>query len=315
MISVTGLSKEYFKKKEKFMAVDDLSFSVGKGELVGFLGPNGAGKTTTVKMLCGLIVPDKGKIEIGGFNPWHDRKKALKNISAVLEGNRNIYWPLTVKENMEFFAALHGISSRSIAGKIDELVEVLGLKDKINEAARNLSRGMQQKLALGVALIKDVPVIILDEPTLGLDVESAFEMREVLKKLVLQGKTILLTTHDMYLVEAVCHRVIIINKGKIVTDENIENILRLFQVKSYRISIKGALSSSQKTELLNLKHISIEQTDNATSIQVNLEDTEILYLIMDILRCEKTLIEAINREDIDFQNVYMQIVKGGRENE
>ncbi len=163
MLQVTGLSKEYGKKNDRFLAVDDLSFTVGKGELVGFLGPNGAGNTTTVKMLCGLIVPDKGKIEIGGFDPWHDRKKALKNISAVLECNRNIYWPLTVRENMEFFAALHGISSRGISERIDELVGILGLKHKINEYARNLSRGMQQKLALGVALNNFEGKIVTDE--------------------------------------------------------------------------------------------------------------------------------------------------------
>lgn len=311
MLNVNGLIKEYSRNKEKIKAVDNISFNVGKGELVGFLGPNGAGKTTTVKMLCGLIIPDGGKIEICGYNPWSEREKALKNIGAVLEGNRNIYWPLTVKENMEFFAGLHGIPSKSISGKIDDLIETLNLKDKTNEPARNLSRGMQQKLALGVALVKDVPVVILDEPTLGLDVESAFEMRELLKKLASQGKTILLTTHDMHLVEAVCERVIIVNKGKIVTDERTENILRLFQVKSYQFNLKGNLSSDQKADLLKIKHISIDETENGTDIQIDLEDTDVLYLIMEILRREKIVIEAINRKEIDFQNVFMQIVKGG----
>jgi len=312
MLCVTDLKKEYSKNKEKVIAVDNLSFSVGKGELVGFLGANGAGKTTTVKMLCGLVAPDGGKIEICGHNPWIERKKALRNISAVLEGNRNTYWPLTVKENLEFFAALHGIPSGRIAGKISELVESLGLKDKINVPVQNLSRGMQQKLSLGVALIKDVPIIILDEPTLGLDVEAALEMRTLLKSLTAQGKTILLTTHDMHLVEAVCQRVIIINKGRIVTDENIDNVLELFKVKSYRLNLKGSLSEGQKADVLSIKHTNIEETENGVNILVDLEDTEILYAIMEILRREKIMIESINREEIDFESVFIKIVRGDK---
>ncbi len=310
MLKVAGLSKEYSKDKEKFKAVDNLSFTVNKGELVGFLGANGAGKTTTVKMLCGLIVPNSGKIEINGFDPWTDRNKALKNISAVLEGNRNIYWPLTVKENLEFFAALHGIPSRKITKKINDLVEILGLKDKINVIVQNLSRGMQQKLSLGVALIKDVPLVVLDEPTLGLDVEAALEIRNVLKNLVAEGKTILLTTHDMHLVEAVCQRVIIMNKGRIVTDEKIENIMGLFNVKSYRLNLKDNLSETQKADIASIKHTTIENTKNGTDILVDLEDSEILYAIMEILRRENITIESINREEIDFENAFLKIVKG-----
>lgn len=314
MLSVKGLHKTYPKKKEKVKAVSDVSFSLKEGELVGLLGPNGAGKTTIVKMICGLIYPDQGEITAVGYNPWKNRRQTLKNLSAVLEGNRNVYWPLTVWENMEFFAALKGIYPRRVRERIKSLLQMLDLEEKADVTARSLSRGMQQKLALAVALVSDTPLLILDEPTLGLDVESALEIRQMLKDIVKEeGKTVLLTTHDMHLVKAICPRVIIINEGRIVTDDIVDNLLRLFQVKSYKFNVLGTLTSEQEGELARLDQVSvIENGEDKTIIDVSLEEPDRFYMVTDILRRENLLVDSIEKQEVDFEEVFLQIVGRGK---
>ncbi|SFA87641.1 ABC transporter [Lentibacillus halodurans] len=142
IITVKGIHKVYKKRKskQKFIAVSDVSFDVGKGEIVGLLGPNGAGKTTTIKTICGLLVPDQGSVTINGFDSVKDRNKALRHISAVLEGNRNLYWRLTVLENLEYFAGNRGDSKKEIQVRVNELLTLFQLQDKKYELVNNLSR-------------------------------------------------------------------------------------------------------------------------------------------------------------------------------
>ncbi len=310
LLRVDNIFKTYPKKKEKVKALEDVSFRVKKGELLGLLGPNGAGKTTMVKIICGLVAPDQGKVEVAGYNPWRERSRALSNLSAVLEGNRNIYWPLTVKENLDFFAALKGEKPSRIRGRIADLITALNLEDKVNVTARSLSRGMQQKLALAVALVVDVPVLILDEPTLGLDVESALEIREMLQNVVREeNKTVLLTTHDMRLVRAICPRVIIINDGKIVTDDRVDNLLSLFEVKSYRLHLGSELTPQQVTEVQEVENTVLSNgVGSGFYIDINLESMENLYRVLDILRKNNAPIESIERKEIDLEEVFLKIV-------
>ncbi|HET8986032.1 MAG TPA: ABC transporter ATP-binding protein, partial [Trueperaceae bacterium] len=202
-------------------AVDGVDFSVARGEIVGLLGPNGAGKTTTIKTICGLIAPDSGTVTVNGFDVRRDRRKALRHISAVLEGNRNLYWRLSVRENLVYFAGNRGMSPAAVGPRIAELLDQFGLTNKADELVSNLSRGMQQKLAISVALLADTDVLLLDEPTLGLDVETGYEVRTLLADIARSGKTIILSTHDMAVVEALCRRVVVINHGRVVTDDSV----------------------------------------------------------------------------------------------
>src|SRR5690625_312391 len=179
-------------------AVDDVSFKVNRGEILGLLGPNGAGKTTTIKMICGLIIPDSGSITVNKLDNQKHRLETLSNISAVLEGNRNLYWRLTVRENLEYFAGNRGQSRKEVTDAIDQLLEQFRLVDKEHELVNRLSRGMQQKLAIAVAMLADSDVILLDEPTLGLDIETGYEVRELLTEIAEKhNRTIIISTHDM----------------------------------------------------------------------------------------------------------------------
>ena len=314
IIEVRGVQKQYVKRKTKEVvtAVNDVSFDVHRGEVLGLLGPNGAGKTSTIKMICGLLKPDEGSIFINGLDIQKKRLKALKHISAVLEGNRNLYWRLTVRENLEYFAGNRGYSRKEVAVQIEKLLEQFGLKEKEHELVQGLSRGMQQKLAIAVALLANTEVILLDEPTLGLDVEISYELRESLKKIVKEEhRTIIISSHDMPVVQELCDRTIIINKGTVVVDEKVENLLNLFETKAYSITIGKPLSAAQKKKLTSIFPMS-KYTESSIHpfVEVNLERSEDIYLLFDIFKEEGTPVESIDRSTIDFEQVFLQIVKG-----
>jgi len=184
---VEQLSKVYRQRKKRVVALDGISFSVEEGEIVGLLGPNGAGKTTAIKCICGLIEPDGGRIEIYREETIHKCYAAARYVAALLEGNRNVYWRLTVRENLAFFAGLMGRGGVAVRREIEELVERFGLSEKANTQARFLSRGIQQKLALACCLIRATPVLLLDEPTLGLDVEASHDLRGFIKQLAAEN--------------------------------------------------------------------------------------------------------------------------------
>lgn len=317
IIEVQGIKKVYVKRKskEEITAVNNVSFDVYRGEVLGLLGPNGAGKTSTIKMICGLLQADAGSILINGYDIRKKRLKALRHISAVLEGNRNLYWRLSVRENLEYFAGNRGKSRKEIAEQVEKLLELFRLKEKENELVNGLSRGMQQKLAIAVALLADTEVILLDEPTLGLDVEISYELRQLLKKIVKEEqKTIIISSHDMPVVKELCDRTIIINKGTVVVDEKVDNLLRLFETRAYSVTLSQPLSREQEHILAKKFPLSKYTLDtHQAKIEVNLEHSEAIYELIDILKTEGTAIESIDRTAIDFEQVFMKIVKGEKE--
>ncbi|GAA0589878.1 daunorubicin resistance protein DrrA family ABC transporter ATP-binding protein [Virgibacillus siamensis] len=309
IIKIDTIGKKYKKRKssEEFVAVKGVSFGVGKGEIVGLLGPNGAGKTTTIKMICGLLVPDEGSVTINGFDSIKDRNKALRHISAVLEGNRNLYWRMTVLENLQYFAGNRGIPKKEIKTRVEELLTLFQLQSKKYELVNNLSRGMQQKLAICVAMLADTDVILLDEPTLGLDVETGYEVRGLLRKIASdQGKTIIISTHDMPVVQDLCERTVIINAGRVIADERVDQLLRLFETSAYQVHLKDDLTDEQ-LELLSMQ-FPIHTLDGA-KLEVSFEQESEIYSLMDILSKNKTSIESINRTEINFEQVFMKLVK------
>lgn len=314
IIEVDGLKKAYKKRRSKELvrAVDDVSFTVSRGEILGLLGPNGAGKTTTIKMMCGLLLPDSGTIVINGIQIEQKRLNALRHISAVLEGNRNLYWRLTVRENFDYFAGNRGLSRKEVAGQVEDLLRKFDLEHKQNELVNRLSRGMQQKLAIAVAMLADSEVILLDEPTLGLDVETGYEVRELLRNIVKKdNRTIIISSHDMDVVQDLCDRTVIINKGKIVTDDKVDNLMRLFDVRAYTITLGGLLSDEQH-ELLLQKFPQLEYTTDTiqSTLNIDLAKSEEIYDLFDVLKIENTPVEAIDRSTINFEQIFMKIVKG-----
>lgn len=319
MIKVKNVTKTYnVKEKRKTIhAVNNISFEVNQAEIIGLLGPNGAGKTTTIKMICGLLVPDSGTIAINGLDLQKDRLKARQHISTVLEGNRNLYWRLSVRENLEYFAGNRGLSKNDVRKRIDELLKEFRLKDKQFELVNKLSRGMQQKLAIAVAMIADSEVVLLDEPTLGLDVETSYEVRQLLKNIVKNyEKTIIISTHDMDVVQDLCERTIIVNHGEIVTDDRVDHLLSLFEVRTYMIKLGDVLNAKQHQELEKHFPTSTYTEDvSQSAIEIDFLNHNQIYDLFDILKINETPVESIDRQAVNFEQVFMRILKGENHHE
>jgi len=201
-------------------AVDNISFSIGKGAIVGFLGPNGAGKSTTMKMITGYLKPDGGQIEVGGLSVADQSIETRKIIGYLPESNP-LYFDLYVREYLAFVAGIHQL--KQPAARIKEIIQLVGLTPESHKKLGQLSKGYKQRVGLAAALIHDPQVLILDEPTTGLDPNQILEIRDVIRELGKQ-KTILFSSHIMQEVAALCERVIIINKGSIVADDNIHQL-------------------------------------------------------------------------------------------
>ena len=215
-IAVNHLTKIYGTQK----AVDDISFNVGKAEIVGFLGPNGAGKSTTMKMITGYLEANSGDAEVCGIKVGTDGDETKKKIGYLPESNP-LYYEMYVREYLEFVANVYRL--KEIKTKIESIIETVGLSREANKKIGQLSKGYKQRVGLAAALIHDPEVLILDEPTSGLDPNQIVEIREVIKKLG-QDKTVLFSSHILQEVQAMCDRVIIINKGKIVADDTLANL-------------------------------------------------------------------------------------------
>ena len=213
MIRLENISKSYNKGAIK--AVDNINLDIKSGEIFGFLGPNGAGKTTTIKMIVGLLKPDEGKITLDGVNVWENSLKAKSMISYVPD-NPEICDRLNGIEYLNFIADMYGISKEDRKTKIDYYSELFDIKDALGDIISSYSHGMKQKLVLTATLLNDPNLFILDEPMVGLDPKSSFNLKELMRKMCDEGKTVFFSTHVMEVAEKLCDRIAIINKGKII---------------------------------------------------------------------------------------------------
>ena len=209
---------QFWRKEPKtlFTAVDGVDIQIERGEIFGLLGPNGAGKSTTIRMLCTLLEPTSGTAHVNGFDIVKQANDVRRSLGTVLAGERSIYWKLTGRENLEYFAALNHIPSAVAKKRVDELVERMELKDRANELVEKYSTGMRQRVAIAKALLARPPILLLDEPTLGLDPQAARNLRELIAQLKQEGHTILLTTHYMEEADLLSDRIGIIDSGKII---------------------------------------------------------------------------------------------------
>jgi ABC-2 type transport system ATP-binding protein len=203
-------------RRERFHAVDGIDLTVERGEIFGLLGRNGAGKTTTMKMLATLLIPTGGTIDVLGIDVLARPREVRARLGAMLSGERSLYWKLTGRENLEYFAALYHVPARETRTRIDAALASVKLLDRAEDYVERYSTGMRQRLALARALLPDPPLIILDEPTVGLDPQAARDLRDRVRELRSQGRTVLLTTHYMDEADQLCDRVAIIDQGRIV---------------------------------------------------------------------------------------------------
>ncbi len=221
MIKVTNLHKSFGEVK----AVRGISFEVRDGEITGLLGPNGAGKTTTLRMLYSLLPPDEGEIRIDGMDPTRDAME-IKRTLGVVPDSRGLYTRLTARENIRYYGALHGMAPAAIRSRIDELVATLDMDDFIDRRTEGFSQGQRVKVAIARAMIHEPQTVLMDEPSNGLDVMSTRALREYIRGLKANGQSVVLSTHIMQEVAALCDRIIIIADGEIAADGTADELLR-----------------------------------------------------------------------------------------
>ena len=310
-IVVEGLSKAYTKRHAPpVRAVDGISLTVRSGEVFAFLGPNGAGKTTTIKMMCGLITPDAGSVRLNGVDVLRDRFQAMQQIGVVLEGTRNVYWRLTAWENLMYFGRLKGFAGRKLTRRAEQFLRELELWDRRNDLVNEFSRGMQQKVSIACALIHDPPIVLLDEPTLGLDVAASLTVRRWIANLVReQAKTVVLTTHQLDMAQELSDRVAIMNKGRLVANQTVSELLRIFREEYYQIRLKGRLNGHRPAWLDGL---SVVTEEDETILSGSLPGQNALHQLLDNLHeLGLPLLEA-RRVEPDLEEVFVKLVNGER---
>ena len=311
MIEVKNVTKKYGKA----VAVDDISFEIKEGEIVGLLGPNGAGKSTTMNMLTGFIEQTEGEIIVDGYNMLKKPKRAKKEIGYMPEGVP-LYMDLTVKEFVTYMAEIKKVNKKERKEKVEKIIEQTGLKDVEKKLVKNLSRGYKQRVSMAGALVGEPKILILDEPTVGLDPKQITEIRNLIKDL---GKThtIILSSHILSEVSQICNKVIIINKGKIVavdTPENLENKVSNNNMIYVTVEDKDNKIESVKEKVQGIEKIElIKNNEDGTKEYVieTAKDTDIRKEIFAELAKENITIFEMKKADSTLEDAFMKLIEGG----
>ncbi|UCB61506.1 MAG: ATP-binding cassette domain-containing protein [Candidatus Bathyarchaeota archaeon] len=262
-------------------ALDHISFEIQEGELFGLLGPNGAGKTTTVKILCTLLEPTGGHAFVKGYDVVKEAKHVRKIVNMVAGGERMLYYRLTGRENLTYFADLYDVPRKEVASRVNRLLELVGLSERADDEVEKYSKGMKQRLQICRGLINEPEVLFLDEPTLGLDVSIAKDIRKFIQEKIVkeQGKTVLLTTHYMYEAEEMCDRVGFLNNGELVAVGHSEELKRKMPLG---FSIELLVTRLSNETLEGLKHLECVKKAITTDYEGETEDEKIDRLVINV---------------------------------
>ena len=321
MIKVENLSKE-FKISKKYpgfkgalrsffsteytikKAVDDISFEINDGEIVGYIGANGAGKSTTIKMMTGILTPSSGRIIVDGVIPYENREKNAKNIGVVFGQKTQLWWDLPVSETFPLLKDIYGVSDEEYEERMNYFKEILGLDEFFLSPVRTLSLGQRMRADLAAALIHNPKIIYLDEPTIGLDVVVKESVRKAIKDINEKyGTTIILTTHDLNDIEELCNRIIIIDSGKKIYDGELEGVKEQF---GYLTTIEIQLKDKSNIEKINFKRFKdddfkLDMKGSKINITFNKNNVSSADIIGEVMKKSKVIdfnIKETSIEDI-----------------
>ncbi|RIH86649.1 ABC transporter ATP-binding protein NatA [Meiothermus luteus] len=298
MIQVESVEKAYTSRKNTVRVLERVSLEVRPGEVCALLGRNGSGKTTTIRIICGLVLPDAGRVSINGYTLGEPEYMA--QFGALIDTNRGLYPRLSPLENLQYTCMVRGMSRQAAVERAKHLLEELGLWDKRNAPTQTLSKGMLSKLAFANAIAHDPPFVLLDEPTLGLDIDAAEALEAQIRQMAQSGKGILLTTHQMEVAERLASRVAILSKGRIAVDRPKSELMAMFARQTYRVVLAEPLLE----DILPMAH-SLDET--RTVLEVSLEHPRQIYELMDKLR--PAPIKHIERLEADLGEIFKTLTK------
>jgi len=301
-------------------ALKKVNLKIKEGEIFGILGPNGAGKTTLIKTLCTLIIHDEGEVRVNGFDPKRQPGEVLRNLQAVLPESRGFNWRLSGRQNLEFYALLYGLGDAEAKDRIKYLLDFTNLTDRADDGYQRYSTGMQRKLLLCRALLRNTPIIIFDEPTSGLDPASADEFRKmVIEKLVKEeGKTILLSTHNLQEAEELCDRLAILERGRVIALDTPDNVRHLvIEDRFIRITFTNAPFGAKEARLIkeletadNVHNVvaEVDQGSRLSGLTMRVEKSMDLTQILRALAESGLRIQAINCEEPTLEEAFNAII-------
>lgn len=299
MITIDNVTKIYTKGKKHITALKDINLSIPTGSVVGFLGSNGAGKTTLIKILCNLITPTYGTVLIDGESVQRNPSLPQKKIGVVLEGARNLYNFLSIEDNLKYFSLLNSMEEQEFISTKERLLSLFQLDDKRKSIVNELSRGMQQKVAIMIAILKNPEILVLDEPTLGLDIISQINMKQFLLDVVKnRGTTLIISTHDAALVNDVCEKIAIFHEGMLREYNTLDALKQATAYNGYRLSVQKSEDVAQKLRAANISY-QIEG-DIFNFVTEDLKNTINLFPMEDIVTIEKF---GRSIEDIMIENI------------
>lgn len=309
-IILKDLVKIFKKHHTEVRAVDSVSFEIKEGELFGLLGPNGAGKTTLIKCISTLLIPDMGTAIVAGNDVLKSPISVRKKIGVLTGGERSLYWKLSAMDNLKYFAALYGVPRKQVKQRADFLLELMGLKDRANENVEKFSSGMKQKLAIARALIHDPPILLIDEPTLGLDPYFARFIRQFVKEELSHKlkKTILLTTHYMDEADELCDRVAFMNRGRIEALDTPTALKKgMPQEQVLELKCLGDLNKNSFAELKEASGINILKKDGYVYIRINTGNPEsLLSRLVDTIR-DRAKVLSVNVTSPTLEDVFVYL--------
>lgn len=318
-IETIGLTKEYPGKEKPLVAVDHLDLLVRSGELFGLLGPNGAGKTTLIKMLCTLILPTDGTAKVGGYDIVKEAAKVRETIGWLHgeTGGRALYWRLSARDNLRFYAYIQNVPTNIATKRIDALLEFFDLKREADELVKDFSTGMKVKVMLARTLLPNPPILLLDEPTVGLDAQTAIETRKLILTLSRElHKTILLTSHNLYEVEKLCERVAIINSGKIValgTMDQLAHLIREAKTVEVRLDATDGDAATLIVQQLDLvrRVVTSERSGDGWIIRAEVSDLDLAIPRMaNALASGNFRIRGITEIRPHLEEIFVKITEG-----
>jgi ABC-2 type transport system ATP-binding protein len=301
-------------------AIDNLNLNIKKGELFGLLGPNGAGKTTLVKILCTLLPPDDGTATVNGFNVAKQQMHVKQSIGTIFSvGERGFFWRLTGYSNLEFFAAINNVPRSGRKERIMKVLELVGMQDKAFEIFQKYSGGMKRKLALARALLADPPILLLDEPTTGLDATSSRNIRDFIKNDLSKkhGKTVLYTTHYIEEVSQMCDRVGIMKKGKIValdTPDALKGMTKKGEVADIVVKNMSELQVNSLRSMAGVSGLASEVQDSVlgqTRLRVYFENVDALPMVLDFFFREKIKLVNFRQEEPTLEDAFIELTGTG----
>ncbi|WP_297632393.1 ABC transporter ATP-binding protein [uncultured Clostridium sp.] len=301
-IKLEGLGKSF----GDFVAVDNITIDIKEGEIYGLLGPNGAGKSTTIGIICGLLRPSKGKISILDTDVTKSMKNMNKEIGLVPQ-EIALYGDLTACENLKFFGELYGLRGKELGNKIEEVLEFIGLTDVKNKKANEFSGGMKRRLNIGCALVHSPKIVIMDEPTVGIDPQSRNHILESVRKLNKKGVTVVYTTHYMEEVETICERIAIIDKGRVIAEgskDDLKNIISDTHLLSLTLSNIEEINEEEIHFINGVTKVSIK--DNVLEISSSKEINN-LNKIIEYVGSKNTEILNIEQKAVTLETVFLAL--------